>query len=894
MMLPITRLMPPPPPPAIIARERLFALLDPPALPLLTVIAAPAGYGKTTLVASWLAERQPEAAWLTLDQADDSPLTFWAAIAAALHARFELPFDGASPLSAAHADISPEPRRAALVNGLAALRAPATLVIDDYQVINNPEIHEELARLIERLPPTLHLVLVSRGIPPLPLARLRARGRLRELNALDLRFTGEEALAFLTAAVGRELTADIALALAERAGGWPAGLHLAALALRAQTPDATSVRNLPAPELLAAGDPFIFAYLAEEVVAAQPVALQEFLLRTSILDTCCVDLCSALLRVAPGASLEYSAAALLHEAERAQLFLTPLGAERRWFRYHPLFAEALRGQLQRRSPALVQPLHRCAGAWFANHDELTSAVRHTLAAGDVVDAAELLEQAGGRMLATGQALAWLGLVTGVPDAVLLARPQLLVFNAWALTLTGAAERAERYLQIVERGLPRLDAAIRIEISCQVTMIRAQRAALAGDAETAIRLSREAIAHAPPEGELRVAMAYILGSILHMCGRSGEAARLLDAAAPDLEELSDPALRVSAVLALGEALERHGALRRAAAVYQDVLARVGASVPIMRIGARLGLSRIAVSRWRHNEARNYAILALHEAEHASLNELALQARLALLTIAVAQSNRPEPADWMDFDKRIAAVTLPMLRTYLVTGRALLAITMHDFRTARHWLRQVSDAQRRSPIERDMVGLAEATLRLAAGDAVSPTIERLEQLSAEALASERGRTLIEALTLLALAYQRNGQGDLALQRLRQALELAAPEGFIQSFVANGLELQPLFVTMLTRPGNDSALERFVGLLLQQLPSAPARAAESLIEPLNPREREVLQLVAVGQSNRTIAEALYIAEGTVKKHLYNIYSKLGVTSRTQALARARDIGLLDADGG
>ncbi len=891
MMLPITRLMPPPPPPAIIARERLFALLDPPALPLLTVIAAPAGYGKTTLVASWLAERQPEAAWLTLDQADDSLLAFWAAIAAALHARLDLPFDGVSPL-AAHADIAPELRRAALVNELAALRAPATLVIDDYQVINNPEIHEELARLIERLPPTLHLVLVSRGIPPLPLARLRARGRLRELNALDLRFTGEEALAFLTAAVGRELTADITAALAERAGGWPAGLHLAALALRAQTPDTASVRNLPAPELLAAGDPFIFAYLAEEVVAAQPAALQEFLLRTSILDAFCVDLCAALLHVAPEAALEYSAAALLHEAERAQLFLTPLGTERRWFRYHPLFAEALRGQLQRRIPDRIQPLHRCAASWFANHDELTSAVRHTLAAGDVVDAAELLEQAGGRMLATGQALAWLGLVTGVPDAVLLARPQLLVFNAWALTLTGAAERAERYLQIVERGLPRLDAAIRIEIRCQMSMIRAQRAALIGDAETAIRLSREAIAHAPPEGELRVALAYILGSILHMCGRSGEAARLLDDAAPALVELSDPSLRVSAVLALGEALERHGSLRRAAAVYQDVLARMGANVPIMRIGARLGLSRIAISRCRYGEARDTATLALHEAEQASLNDLALQARLVLLTSAVAQGNRPEPADWMDFDKRIAAVTLPMLHTYLAAGRALLATSMRDIRTARRWLRQLNASQHHSPIERDMVDLAEATLRLATGDAASPIIERLERLSAEALASERGRTLVEALTLLALAYQRNGQGDLARQRLRQALELAAPEGLIQPFIANGLELQSLFVRVLTCLGNDSVMQRFVSQLLQQLPSAPVRAADSLIEPLNPREIEVLRLAAAGQSNRAIAEALYIAEGTVKKHLSNIYGKLGVASRIQALARAREHGLLDAD--
>jgi len=614
LTLPVTRITLPPPPPALLARQRLFALLTPPALPMMTMVAAPAGYGKTTLVASWLVKYRQTAAWLTLDPADDSPPAFCSAILAALRERISIPADsvGGTQLLASSAELTPDQRRATLINGLAALREPATLVLDDYQVITSAEVHSELAWLIEHLPPTLHLVLVSRGIPPLPLARLRARGRLRELNAQDLRFSDEEARTFLRAVAGPSLASEVAAALAERAGGWPAGLHLTALSLRAQESDHALAHDLPAPELLAAGDPFMFTYLVDEVVAAQPPDVREFLLRTSILDALCGDLCAELLTVAPEVTPAQSAIELLETVERAQLFLTPFGSDRRWFRYHPLFAEALRGQLQRYSPDLARLLHRRAGVWFAARDELSSAVRHMLAAGESIAAAELLEQAGGRMLATGQALAWLGLVTGVPDAVLLARPQLLAFNAWALALTGAAERSERYLQLVERGLPRLDAPTRVEIRCQATMIRAQRAALAGDAELAIRMSREAIAQAPPEGELRAALAYILGSILHMCGRSGEATRLLADNAPALAELSDPALRVGAVIALGESLEIHGALRRAEDIYQDVVARTGDRLALARVAARLGLSRIALSRWQLAEARTSANRALHEA------------------------------------------------------------------------------------------------------------------------------------------------------------------------------------------------------------------------------------------------------------------------------------------
>ncbi len=906
--LPVTRLTPPPPPPDLVVRQGLLARLDPPVLPMLTVVVAPAGYGKTTLVASWVLEAQratrnaqseartmPQGdgrnpgrvAWLTLEPTDDTVPSFWAALTAALHLRAGGLLAGLGPLHAAPAVTSPGQRLALLVNSLAALPEPVTLVLDDYQRMTNPEIHRELAGLVEQLPPTLHLVLITRTEPPLPLARLRARGRLRELREPELRFAEEEAYALMSAVAGPELPPAALEALIGRAGGWPAGLRLTALALRAHLAHTTDPSHTSG--LLPAGDPFIFAYLVDEVVAAQTPAVQQFLLRTSILDALNPELCGLLCRVEQEAVAAVgNSAELLAEVERAQLFLTPLSPDRQWYRYHPLFAEALRGQLQQRSPVLIPVLHRVASEWFAAHEQVAPAVRHALAAGDMAFAADLLERAGGQMLATGQAPAWLGLLAGLPDAVLLARLQLLLFTAWALALTGSSERSERYLQLVERRLSGADEETRSELACQITMIRAQRAALAGDVGTATTLSRSALEQAPAGGELYTILASILGSTLLICGQVGEAVPLLMDASLALTELGDPVLGASATITLAQALEAHAELRRAEEIYHEVLARAVAAQPVLRVGARLGLSRIALDRHQLRAAKEYAIVAVHEAERHGLDELGLQGRLTLAA-AEAAGGRPDPANLTTVDSRLAALASPAPRAYLATQRALLALVSGEFGAARHWLADATAQPHLAATLRDGVALAEATLALTAGASAGPQIVRLEQLCADAAAAGRRRTQAEALTLLALAQSRLGRTERAHVLLREALAICALEELVRPLLLPAQALRPLLDAALPRLADAPALQRFVSVLLRRAATQKQPVEPQLAEPLNPREREVLLLIAAGRSNREVAEALVIAEGTVKKHLHNLYGKLGVTSRTQALARARVLGLL-----
>ena len=413
------KLGPPPPPASAVPRPRLLARLAPPRLRALTVITAPPGYGKTTLLSQWAAALAaqpgaPPVAWLALDAEDNDPARFWALLAAAVAQAFPA---AASPAQSVLA--GPAPSGPAVINALftAVPAAPLCLVLDDYHVLTAPEIHAALAFALEHLPARWHLLLTSRTEPTgLPLPRLRAQGRLAELTATDLRLTPAEAAQFLRQALGRPITPALAAALDEHTQGWAAALQLAALALAEDAGRA----DFP-PE----AQRHLFDYLAAEVLDRQPPAVQRFLTHTSLLERLSAELCAALVPDAPPDLLAGLAA--------RQIFLTPLDAERRWYRCHPLFAEFLRARL----PDAERPaLHTRAAEWLAAHGDLGAAFDHALAAGNVDLAADLLDRAAEALMAEGAVATLARRVAALPPAQVQARPSLAIWQAWCAVLTG--------------------------------------------------------------------------------------------------------------------------------------------------------------------------------------------------------------------------------------------------------------------------------------------------------------------------------------------------------------------------------------------------------------------------------------------------------------------------
>jgi len=929
-----TKLFVPRPRPDLVARPRLLASLDSGLeSSRCTLLSAQAGAGKTTLLAAWLAAAPCPVAWLALDERDQDVHQFLRYLIAA----FQTVAPSLGQAALAWLDAPPPPPLPEvvitdLVNDLAALPGQCLLVLDDYHLVHAPAIHQAVAFLVDHLPPAVHLVVATREDPPLPLPRLRARGQLTEIRAADLGFTPEEALRFLVDGMGLPLTDEQVGKLVDRTEGWAVGLQLAGLALRDRADPAAFVAAF------AGGHRLIADYLATDVLDLQPPATRRFLLATSLLDRLCAPLCDALL--APDAEgdggppvTEGDSQETLEALERANLFLLPLDDERRWYRYHQLFADALRARLVREVGAgAVTALHRRASAWFERAGLLPEAIQHALPAGAFDDAANCVELLMSTRFAQGSAFhdieRWL---SELPEAVVRARPELCLGRVWLFLAHFKEAPAAEWADAVERALAAVaDPARARRLRGSIAAARALIASVGPHAssELARRFAEQAMADLPPDDLAFVVACLSLGAAALAQGRPREAVRWLDegeragrAGGQVFTALVAAGQQVSILSILGERRQAlatgQAALAWAADLHQPAPRGIGA------------LSAAVADLLRDGDELTAALALATDsvrALRAYENEPAL---LVVATISLARAHLALG------DANAAAAVLAEIRPLLQSGQlaglrllieaveARVYLALGDLTAANSWAVAAPGIESigkllpfRAPAFAagvQTLGCAVAQILAAHSRATGDTsgLERAERsLDAAwelATCQDLGWLRLQVLIQRAMILDCRGDRDAALAGLRTAVAAAAPEGYIRPFVDEGAPMAVLLEAARVEarkrhPRSDHSSVALVDTLLAvfagqppapmpvaDVPRRPARTAP-LVEPLSPRELDVLKLLAAGRSNAELARDLVVVEGTIKSHLIHIYGKLGVHTRTQAVARARQLGLLD----
>jgi LuxR family maltose regulon positive regulatory protein len=902
-----TKLYVPPPRPNLVPRPHLIERLDE-GLHLghkLTLISAPAGFGKTTLLGEWIVGGDRSVAWLSLDEGDNDPVRFWTYVVAALRTvpGFAEANVGEEAL-AMFKSSQPVPVEAVLttlineiVASAPASDVPSLLVLDDLHLVEAPPIHQGLAFLVEHLPPQTQLVITTRVDPPLPLARLRARGQMTELRMEHLRFTPDEAAVFLSQAAGLSLSPAVVAALEERMEGWIAGLQMASLALRgALALPGTDIDGFA--EALAGGSRHVLDYLLEEVLDREPEHVRAFLLQTSILDRLTGPLCDAVHLGAATAAGESSADATLARLQQANVFIVPLDYEGRWYRYHRLFADLLRKQLLKSQPEILPALHRRASEWYEQNQFPGEAVDHALAAQDVERAARLVEQAAPDVLDRGEVSTFMSWLGALPDEAIRSRPWLCVFHAWMLIVGGQEEAIESRLSDAEEGLKALELPDEEadRIRGYTSSIRAHVAFIQGAVSTTVECAYDALEKlSEADRSMRATTAMILGAAQGFIGDFVAAARSFEEARAIAQASGNRFSVMLASSALAQLEVVRGHLCQAERIYRDALRFVEEPARRRRspgVGyAYVGLAEVLCEWNKLEEAARYAeegvalCKILGQAEILMPSYVAL-ARVqrgrgdvtgAIATLQEARQMASEMSTWS-----VDVVAVQQTRLWLAAG---------DLDAASRWAQQsglgVDDALSfhlgAGHLTLVRVLIAQGELDRASG--------LLARLLEAAESSGRWGNVIEILILQALTLHKQAETYQALRALERALSLAEPEGYVRIFADEG---EPM-AALLQEAASRGILPDYVGRLLEVLGCGGVGEMSSrahtptIVEPLSGRELEVLRFIAAGLSNPEIAEQLYVSVNTIKAHAKSIYRKLDVHNRTQAVNRARELKLL-----
>ncbi|MCX6032756.1 MAG: LuxR C-terminal-related transcriptional regulator [Chloroflexi bacterium] len=961
-----TKLTVPPPRPALVARPRLMArLADGLARPV-TLISAPAGFGKTTVVAEWLhdsagekgsrgAEEQgmlssaplppcspAQTAWLSLDEGDNDPVRFFAYLIAALQNLDPALGQAAQALLMAQPPPPIETLVATLVNDLTGRAAATALVLDDYHLIHSDAVHQALRFLVEHQPPNLHLILVSREDPPLPFSRLRVRDQIVELREADLRFTPEEAAAFLTRTMGLSLAPTAIADLAERTEGWIAALQIAGLSLQ---------NRRDAEAYIAAfrgDDRYVMDYLMDEVFDRQPPEIQDFLLQTSILETLCGSLCDALLwkraeeqgsrgagekrnaRVAsplPPCAPAPPAQAILEHLDRANLFLVPLDNRREWYRYHRLFADLLRYRLQRSYPERLPELHRRACRWYAEAGDSDEAMRHALAIPDPTLAADLAERYLLHLIGSSRIVTYLGWIQRLPAEIVRGRAYLAAGCGWATVLVNQPEAALSYVNSGEIALPHYEPVVsapegrqitRAEVAGNLAAIRSYADRLRGDLTGAVEHARQALAALPAEADaIRCAVALNLG-LLHLDDGELEPARqaLYEAFEAARRSHTNAYAAVSALSQLGGIAAMQGKLREAEGFFQRAVrygadeAGVAASAPGVGI-AHGWLMWLHTQRNELPAAQEHLDRVLEAAGQMGAPATTARATIYQALLAQRRGELDAATVWYAQAEELlrAHPSGGLIQTEWTAFRGQLHLLQGDSAAAAGLLAAQGlkpgdlEEQPTRWLRPRLAGYVLLARVLAARGASQQADGLLERVSALAERIPNTEALLEALALHATLH---GDTSRGLASLARALNLAAAEGFVAPFLAAG---EPL-VKLLRRAISDGIQPGFAQHLLAQLaeeerrraiaghvPGAsevPAKSRDSggtsrLIEPLTDRERQVLRLLAAGLSSTEVAEELVISVSTARSYIKSLYGKLDAHSRQETIERGRRFGLL-----
>ena len=902
-----TKLHLPRPRPGFVPRPRLAGRLDEGLAPGLVLVCAPAGYGKTAALADWARRSGRPVAWLSLDTGDNDPVRFWRHVVAAVGparpgaAERVLPLLGAPPPSSFVGLVT------ALINELAARPGDGepVLILDDYHLIDAGPVHESLLFLLEHLPPGLQVVLASRSDPPLPLGRLRARGQLAELRAAELRFTADEAAALLQRVAERAGTAlsdaDVA-ALTARTEGWAAGLQLAGLSLRGQADPAAFVAAFNGSHR------YVLDYLAGEVLEHLDEQVRDFLLETSVLERLSAELCDAVTG-------RNGSQALLEQVEQAGLFLMPLDEIRGWWRYHHLFADLLRARLQAERPARAVALHRAAAAWHAEHDLADDGVRHALAAGDTVWAARLIEQHFDATYHRGQRATIHRWLAALPADLVHARARLQLVQAWMAVVGGQVEAADVALDAAQRASAQAAAeplepsagraaSLLANTRAAITIARGWLAWLHGDADGATALASQALGELTDSDWLLTSLGQLeLALADRLRGRLDDAERGFTASLAGWRAAGERGSAVSTCELLGRVHLARGRLDAALGTFQLALeiatepgqpalpvagiAYAGmAEVEYQRNELDAALSHVTEGIARLRAVNHTAPMATGLARLAWIRQANGDAAGALEAIGEAERAAPSPA--------VTGLVNPV-----PAQRARLLLAQGNVAAAIRWAQQhgLSPEDEPSyPHEQEYLVLARLLL---AQNRPGEALALLDRLLAQATAQDRMGSVIEIQALRALAQAAGGDGPAAVTTLAEALTLAGLRGYVRVFADEGPPMRALVgrIVAAYRAGHPPArtipfshLAR-VTQAFDSKPAMPGSAAEvpGLIDPLTGRELQVLAMLAAGEPNQSIAGELFVTVFTVKKHVSHLLGKLGAANRTEAVARARDLGLI-----
>jgi ATP/maltotriose-dependent transcriptional regulator MalT len=905
--LPFTR-------PGLVSRPRLQARITEGLCGPLTLITAPAGFGKTTLVASYIATCGMPVAWLSLDKDDNQAERFLNYLVAALQGTDNTIGSEAAQLLAAARQVPPEAILTSLINDLDTAGSEIALVLDDYQFISSQAVHEQVAFLLEHCPKTFHLMIATRSDPPLPLTRLRARGQTVELRAADLGFTEPEATQFLNDVMGLGLDARSIAVLQERTEGWIVGLQMAALSMR----DRKDVFGFI--EGFSGTNRYILDYLLEEVLASQSPEIQRFLLYTSILERLTAPLCDAVLTNDEGAKREgddqstgseslflSQSASILEYLERANLFLVPLDDERSWYRYHHLFADLLRTQLQRSLGARgVAQLHVRASEWHGQNGSILEAINHASLASDDVRVERFIEQNYMELVSRGEQ-SWLRFWTGkLSKKLVYSRPWLCIYEAMSHSWFGELDEADLLLEEAEKRIQsEISAPDAHSMLGHLAYVKSRVTAMRGDIQRAIEFCLKAREFVPASNlAMQLDTRITLGYEYFMAGDYANASPILKETIRSGITAGAVINTVAASCVLARLYAVQGLLNKSYETYQ-IAAQSIPEASGQHLGARalveVGIADV-LCEWNDLDAalvhmkQGLALLPFWD----KADDWAL-AYITLARIHLAQANRSDAIEAVEkavqliqsrgvFSEARHAVEIAQVKLWLARG---------DRQAADRWA--ASQEERLSSddlfgFENELAHIARVRVLIAL-DKPNEAIGLLSHLEEAARSAGRMGRVIEILLLQALAIREIGDSEHAILALTKCLTLAEPEGYVRIFLDEGQPMRLLLAQWLAHAGA-SPLRDYAIRLLSHFHGEPqvvtaaqekGSPAGDLVEPLSQRELEVLHLMAVGRTNQEIARQLVVALGTVKAHAASIYRKLDVANRTEAVARAQQLGIL-----
>ncbi|MFC1960309.1 LuxR C-terminal-related transcriptional regulator [Chloroflexota bacterium] len=853
----------------------------------LTLISAPAGFGKTTLLSEWISQQDRPVAWLSIDEGDNDISRFFSYLVAALQS-IDLNIGEAAPGILQSSQPPPvEVILTPLINTISDFADPIILILDDYHAIESQFIHDALAFLITHSPAPMHLILTTREDPPLPISHLRGRGQLTELRVADLRFTSQEVVAFLKHIMGLDISAEDIATLERRTEGWIAGLQMAAISMKSREDIAGFIAAF------SGSHEFIVDYLTDEVLNQQPEDLKKFLLQTSILNRMTGPLCDAITERANGQQT-------LEQLKENNLFVVSLDDERRWYRYHHLFGDLLGVRLQADYPNQVLELHRRAALWYEHEGITSEAVEHALKANDFDLAADILERSGKRtgLWSTIQVATLIRWLQTLPGATLNSRPWLRFFAARAYAHAGRFEEAERGLHELEQLLESNPEAISDADLMAEHLIgnQAVYASFRGQSHKAIELARHALDRVSEENVMvHIRASRALGYAYINLGNLAQASRAIRQSINKALSKGVWSAVVSGTYHLASLQIIQGQLRLAIKTCKDAGQWNVIDGKRLPADGLLGLpyGKILYEQNQLAQAENRLMEDLRLLNQHGITDYFGLGHALLARIKQGSGDSTGALNLMQRARYIAeASNLELYISRVAAYQAQCWLAQGQLTLATRWAKDY-----RQSGETEYLRMFEDLVLvrvLLADNQADEALQTLDLLLPPAEEAGSMGWVIEMLALQALAFQLQGELENALFSLERALNLAEPEGYVRTFVDEGDPMAHLLYEAASR----GIAPDYAGRLLASFPEPIAESDRrvtarqlggELIESLSERELEVLKLIAEGQSNREVAQQLVISLPTVKSHTSNIYSKLAVSSRTQAVDRARKLGIL-----